>query len=89
VKWRGALTHQVCAQVGSAFRNEIAPKQGLLRLREFTLAEVEHFVAPGELRCAPRRASLPVPVASSIRLCACLAFVNERISERCSTPREA
>jgi glycyl-tRNA synthetase len=31
------------AQVGTAFRNEIAPRQGLLRVREFTLAEVEHF----------------------------------------------
>jgi glycyl-tRNA synthetase len=31
------------AQVGQAFRNEIAPRQGLLRVREFTLAEVEHF----------------------------------------------
>ena len=35
-----------CAQVGLAFRNEIAPRQGLLRVREFTLAEIEHFVHP-------------------------------------------
>ena len=35
-----------CAQVGLAFRNEIAPRQGLLRVREFTLAEIEHFVQP-------------------------------------------
>jgi glycyl-tRNA synthetase len=32
------------AQVGSAFRNEIAPRNGLLRVREFTLAEIEHFM---------------------------------------------
>jgi glycyl-tRNA synthetase (class II) len=35
-----------CAQIGLAFRNEIAPRQGLLRVREFTLAEIEHFVQP-------------------------------------------
>jgi len=32
------------AQVGLAFRNEIAPRQGLLRVREFQMAEIEHFV---------------------------------------------
>lgn len=35
------------AQIGLAFRNEIAPRAGLLRVREFTLAEIEHFVRPG------------------------------------------
>ncbi|XP_010100026.2 glycine--tRNA ligase, mitochondrial 1 [Morus notabilis] len=34
------------AQIGEAFRNEISPRQGLLRVREFTLAEIEHFVDP-------------------------------------------
>ncbi|KAI3410878.1 Diadenosine tetraphosphate synthetase, partial [Psidium guajava] len=34
------------AQIGLAFRNEISPRQGLLRVREFTLAEIEHFVDP-------------------------------------------
>lgn len=33
-------------QVGNAFRNEIAPKSGLLRVREFTMAEIEHFFDP-------------------------------------------
>jgi len=28
------------------FRNEIHPKQGLLRVREFQMAEIEHFVDP-------------------------------------------
>ena len=36
------------AQVGSAFRNEIAPRSGLLRVREFNLAEIEYFVNPRE-----------------------------------------
>jgi len=33
-----------CAQIGLAFRNEIAPRSGLLRVREFQMAEIEHFV---------------------------------------------
>ncbi|KAK9684358.1 hypothetical protein RND81_10G204600 [Saponaria officinalis] len=36
------------AQIGQAFRNEISPRQGLLRVREFTLAEIEHFVDPND-----------------------------------------
>jgi glycyl-tRNA synthetase len=35
-----------CAQIGQSFRNEIAPRAGLLRVREFTQAEIEHFVHP-------------------------------------------
>ena len=34
--------------VGQAFRNEIAPRCALLRVREFTLAEIEHFVNPAD-----------------------------------------
>jgi hypothetical protein len=34
------------AQIGVAFRNEISPRSGLLRVREFTMAEIEHFVDP-------------------------------------------
>ncbi|KAF2805544.1 glycyl-tRNA synthetase [Mytilinidion resinicola] len=34
------------ASIGKAFRNEIAPRSGLLRVREFLLAEIEHFVDP-------------------------------------------
>jgi glycyl-tRNA synthetase len=34
------------AQIGKAFRNEIAPRQGLTRQREFTQAEIEWFVKP-------------------------------------------
>lgn len=34
------------SQIGTAFRNEISPRSGLLRVREFTLAEIEHFVDP-------------------------------------------
>ncbi len=34
------------AQIGRAFRNEISPRQGMLRLREFNMAEIELFVDP-------------------------------------------
>nr|KAJ0223086.1 hypothetical protein LSAT_V11C200100560 [Lactuca sativa] len=36
------------AQIGQAFRNEISPRQGLLRVRAFTLAEIKHFVDPDD-----------------------------------------
>jgi len=34
------------AQVGTAWRNEISPRRSLVRVREFTQAELEHFVDP-------------------------------------------
>lgn len=36
------------AQIGKAFRNEISPRSGLLRVREFTMAEIEHFCDPND-----------------------------------------
>lgn len=36
------------AQVGRVARNEISPRQGLLRLREFNIMEVEFFFDPAE-----------------------------------------
>ncbi|TDH74440.1 hypothetical protein CCR75_006350 [Bremia lactucae] len=39
-----------CAQIGSAFRNEISPRAGLLRVREFQQAEIEYFVNPKDKR---------------------------------------
>ncbi|CAG8433277.1 4158_t:CDS:10 [Diversispora eburnea] len=34
------------ASIGRSFRNEISPRSGLLRVREFTMAEIEHYVDP-------------------------------------------
>jgi len=34
------------AQIGTAYRNEISPRKALIRVREFTQAELEHFVDP-------------------------------------------
>ncbi|XP_056155844.1 glycine--tRNA ligase [Lampris incognitus] len=36
------------AQIGNSFRNEISPRSGLIRVREFTMAEIEHFIDPAE-----------------------------------------
>ena len=36
------------AQIGRGFRNEISPRQGIIRLREFNMAEVEVFFDPRE-----------------------------------------
>jgi len=42
---RGQLPFAV-GQIGTAWRNEIAPRRALVRVREFTQAELEHFVDP-------------------------------------------
>lgn len=34
------------ASIGKSFRNEISPRAGLNRVREFLMAEIEHFVDP-------------------------------------------
>jgi glycyl-tRNA synthetase len=41
-----------CIQIGHALRNEISPRQGLIRLREFTIADLEFFFDPEEPCCA-------------------------------------
>lgn len=38
------------AAIGKSFRNEISPRSGLLRVREFLMAEIEHFVDPNDKR---------------------------------------
>lgn len=35
-------------QIGKSYRNEISPRQGVIRLREFTQAEAEIFIDPNE-----------------------------------------
>jgi len=39
------------AQIGPALRNEISPRQGPIRLREFTIMEFEFFYDPSEPAC--------------------------------------
>lgn len=50
---RGKLPMGV-AQIGKSFRNEISPRQGLLRLREFYQAEIEIFCNPEKLDDLPK-----------------------------------
>jgi glycyl-tRNA synthetase len=38
-------------QIGHALRNEISPRQGLIRLREFTIADIEFFFNPEDPQC--------------------------------------
>jgi len=38
-------------QIGHALRNEISPRQGLIRLREFTICDLEFFFDPEESSC--------------------------------------
>lgn len=46
------------AQIGRAFRNEISPRSGLLRVREFEMAEIEYFVNPKKKATFPKFSSL-------------------------------
>jgi glycyl-tRNA synthetase len=38
-------------QIGHALRNEISPRQGLIRLREFTISDLEFFFDPEDQSC--------------------------------------
>lgn len=46
------------ASIGKSFRNEISPRSGLLRVREFLMAEIEHFVDPEGGKKHPRFAEV-------------------------------
>ncbi|MAS80442.1 MAG: glycine--tRNA ligase [Euryarchaeota archaeon] len=35
-------------QTGKGYRNEISPRQGMIRLREFNMAELEYFIDPND-----------------------------------------
>ena len=51
------------AQIGAGYRNEISPRNALLRAREFTMAELEHFVDPeGEGPDLDRVADVELPL---------------------------
>jgi glycyl-tRNA synthetase len=57
LEYNGGKLPFAAAQIGNAYRNEIAPRSGLLRVREFTMAEIEHFVHPLEKK-TPKFASV-------------------------------
>ena len=51
--YNGGKLPFAAAQIGQSYRNEISPRAGLLRVREFTQAEIEHFVDPEDKVCSP------------------------------------
>ncbi|MXR20127.1 glycine--tRNA ligase [Halobacterium bonnevillei] len=51
------------AQIGAGYRNEISPRNALVRAREFTMAELEYFVDPeGEGPDLDRVADVDLPL---------------------------
>lgn len=48
LEYNGGRMPFAAAQLGLGFRNEISPRSGLLRVREFPMAEIEHFVNPAD-----------------------------------------
>lgn len=44
--YNGSKLPFAAAQIGQSYRNEISPRAGLIRVREFTQAEIEHFCHP-------------------------------------------
>ena len=48
LEYNAAKMPFAAAQIGLGFRNEIAPRSGLLRVREFCMGEIEHFVNPAD-----------------------------------------
>lgn len=56
------------AQIGKAFRNEVSPRSGLIRVREFDMAEIEYFVDPDKKNSFPKFdqiSSVPVNLYSA------------------------
>ena len=46
MEFNGGRIPFASATIGLGFRNEISPRSGLLRVREFSMAEIEHYVDP-------------------------------------------
>lgn len=46
LEFNNGKTPFASASIGKSFRNEISPRSGLLRVREFLMAEIEHFLDP-------------------------------------------
>jgi glycyl-tRNA synthetase len=46
LEFNGGKVPFASGSIGLGFRNEISPRSGLLRVREFTMAEIEHYIDP-------------------------------------------
>ena len=72
------------AQIGKSFRNEIAPRQSLLRLREFYQAEIEVFCNPKKLDEMDKfeevkNISLRIQIKDEIRVITCKEAVEQKV----------
>jgi glycyl-tRNA synthetase len=72
------------AQVGKSFRNEISPRQSLLRLREFYQAEIEIFCNPNKLEDTERFSEIQdtkirIQIDSESKLLTCKEAVKSGI----------
>ena len=71
-------------QVGKSYRNEISPRQGMIRLREFTQAEAEIFVHPDKKNSHPsfgRYKDYRMPLLTHVRQQTCEAPVELSMQE--------
>lgn len=71
-------------QIGKSYRNEISPRQGMIRLREFTQAEAEIFVHPNEKNHHPsfkRYADYRMPLLTHARQQKCEGPVEISMQE--------
>jgi glycyl-tRNA synthetase len=71
-------------QIGKSYRNEISPRQGMIRLREFTHAEAEIFVHPDEKNRHPffsRYADYTMPFLTTAQQKACEPAVTMSVRE--------
>lgn len=46
LEWNQQQMPFASASIGKSFRNEISPRAGIIRVREFLMAEIEHYVDP-------------------------------------------
>jgi glycyl-tRNA synthetase len=72
------------AQIGKSFRNEISPRQSLLRLREFYQAEIEVFCNPGKLDDLPKFSEVEntiirIMIDDTIKSMTCKEAVDSKI----------
>ena len=79
---RGKLPMGI-AQTGKSFRNEIAPRQSLLRLREFYQAEIEVFCNPARLNDLGKfleiqNTKIPIQVDDEIKIMTCKEAVDSK-----------
>ena len=71
------------AQTGKSFRNEIAPRQSLLRLREFYQAEIEVFCNPTKLNDLDKfseiqNTKIPIQVDNEVKIMTCKEAIDSK-----------